>query len=164
MCLRWVRLHYNFTEQNNNYNNYYYDENNLNYSSRVNDEEIFDNNNYNYLNYNARFPNKDVSGFFEWTYNGIVFPQTSPVSSQPLSFTNIAGTTNVSDAGNPNHDYYDPDLTVNDRGINGGPYSVLNYNSANPNNSKAFIFDLDMPADLFPGQNVEIKAQGYHKN
>lgn len=44
------------------------------------------------------------------------------------------------------------------------PYSQLNYNASNPNNSRAFIFDLEMPVDLFPGQDVQIKAKGYHKN
>ena len=54
---------------------------------------------------------------------------------------------------------------INDRGINGGPYSNFNYNpTLNPNNSKAFIFDLDMPTDLFPAQSIDIKAKGYHKN
>jgi hypothetical protein len=56
-------------------------------------------------------------------------------------------------------------LSINDRGINGGPFSTFNYNpGSNTNNSKAFIFDLDMPTDLFPSQSVNIKAKGYHKN
>lgn len=110
------------------------------------------------------FPSNDVNGVFEWSYNGILLPRSAPNGNQPLSFINIAGNGTIIDSGNPNHDYYDIDLTINDRGINGGPYSQLNYNAANPNNSKSFIFDLDMPSDLFPGQNVEIKAKGYHKN
>lgn len=150
-----------------------FDEQHLDYNSQG-AEDIILNNNYYYpmcgcqLNSPSqnqiRFPNNDISGVFEWSYNGIAHPQVLPSGSQPLSFTNIAGTTNIVDSGNPNHDYYDIDLTINDRGINGGPYSQLNYNAANPNNSKAFIFDLDMPSDLFPSQNVQIKAKGYHKN
>jgi len=122
---------------------------------------IIDNNSSNQSIY---FPNPNVSGTFEWSYNGINFTSPTPNSSQPLSLIKIVGPTSEIDGGNPNHDYYDIDLTINDRGINGGPFSQLNYNAANPNNSKAFIFDLDMPSDLFPGQNVEIKAKGYHKN
>lgn len=111
------------------------------------------------------FPNPNVAGFFEWSYNsGTTFGHPAVNSSLPLSVIMIAGNSNTLNNGNPNHKFYDIDLTINDSGINGGPYSQLNYNAANPNNSKAFIFDLDMPADLFPGQNVEIKAKGYHKN
>lgn len=108
------------------------------------------------------WPNLNSPGFFQWTYNYYTIPFSNQTST--LTFTNVSGPNNDVDGGNPNHEYYDIDLTINDRGVNGGPYSVLNYNAANPNNSKAFIFDLEMPADLFPGQNVEIKAQGYHKN
>jgi hypothetical protein len=110
------------------------------------------------------FPGNNVNGSFEWSYNGFLLPKSAPAGNEPLSFINIAGTNNIIDSGNPNHEYYDIDLTVNDRGINGGPFSQLNYNAANPNNSKAFIFDLDMPTDLFPTQTVDIKAKGYHKN
>jgi hypothetical protein len=112
----------------------------------------------------TKFPNPNLSGSFEWSYNGLTISCPTPNSSQPLSLVKIVGLSNDIDGGNPNHDYYDIDLTINDRGINGGPFSQLNYNAANPNNSKACIFDLDMPSDLFPGQNVEIKAKGYHKN
>lgn len=111
------------------------------------------------------FPNPNVSGFFEWSYNGININCPIPIAGQPLALTRIAGQTNDINGGNPNHNYYDIDLTINDRGRNGGPYSLLNYNPiSNPNNSKAFIFDLDMPTDLFPGQSIDIKAKGYHKN
>lgn len=110
------------------------------------------------------FPNVNVQGFFEFSYNGIQATFVNPTSGSPLNLTNIQGQVDDINGGNPNHSFYDIDLTINDRGINGGPFSQLNYNASNPNNSKAFIFDLDMPADLFPGQNIEIKAKGYHKN
>ena len=110
------------------------------------------------------FPNPTISGFFEWSYNGIDINCPIPSAGQPLALTKIIGPLTDIDGGNPNHDYYDIDLTINDRGINGGPYSQLNYTPSNPTNSKAFIFDLDMPTDLFPGQNVNITAKGYHKN
>jgi hypothetical protein len=114
---------------------------------------------------NSLFPSTGISGVFEWSYNGFSLPHAASAGTDPLSFINTPGTTNTIDAGNPKHDYYDIDLTINDRGIKGGPYSQLNYNpTSNPNNSKAFIFDLDIPTDLFPGQNVNITAKGYHKN
>ncbi|MDB4324282.1 hypothetical protein N9963_02675 [Crocinitomicaceae bacterium] len=113
----------------------------------------------------AGFPTPSSSGFFQWTYNGIDLPCTIPSGGDPLVLTKTIGTTSIIDAGNPNNAYYDIDLTVNDRGRIGGPYSILNYNpSINPSNGKAFIFDLEMPTDLFPGQQVDINAKGYHKN
>lgn len=111
------------------------------------------------------YPNPNVPGFFEWSYNyGVTFGSPAVSSSSPLNYTLIAGNNSMSNSGNPNHRFYDIDLTINDIGVSGGPYSQLNYNAANPNNSKAFIFDIDMPIDLFPTQTVDIKAKGYHKN
>ncbi len=110
-------------------------------------------------------PNPNIAGFFEWSFNGIDYRYGVNTNNQnPLVTTFIGGQINDINGGNPNHDYYDIDLTINDRGVNGGTYSQLNYNAPNPNNSKAFIFDLDMPTDLFPTQSVDIKAKGYHKN
>ena len=115
--------------------------------------------------YPSQFPTPSVPGFFEWSYNGIDINCTIPSAGNPLVLTKIVGPTDAINGGNPNHNYYDIDLSINDRGINGGPYSNFNYNpGSNTNNSKAFIFDLDMPTDLFPGQSVDIKAKGYHKN
>lgn len=111
------------------------------------------------------FPNPSTSGFFRWRYNGIDIPVSRPNAGQPLNLDVVIGSSGLINTGDPNHEYYDIDLTVNDRGRNGGPYSLNNYSPAsNPNGSKAFIFDLDIPADLFTGQSVTIKAKGYHKN
>ena len=118
--------------------------------------------------YTSLFPDPTKPGFFRWTYNtdGIDLNCATPTGSQPLVLTKIIGPTlGTVDVGNPNHDYYDIDLTINDRGLLGGPYSILNYNpTINPSNGKAFIFDLEMPSDLFPGQQVDIISKGYHKN
>ena len=114
---------------------------------------------------NSAWPQADVAGFFNWTYNGIDLPVSEPSGGDPLQFTEIIGSTDIIDAGNPNHEYYDIDLTINDRGVNGGMYSLSNLEpSINLSNGKAFIFDLVMPTDLFQDQNVDVKAKGYHKN
>jgi hypothetical protein len=113
----------------------------------------------------AAFPTVSTSGFFNWTYNGINLPCATPSGSDPLVLNRIVGNSTTLNAGNPNNDYYDIDLTVNDRGLMGGPYSLNQFNSAaNPSNGRAFIFDIDMPADLFTGQQVNITAEGYQKN
>ncbi len=119
-----------------------------------------------FQNFQTGFPNTGVNGFFRWTYNGIDLPCIVPSGSDPLVLTKIIGTTGTTvNSGNPNHEYYDIDLTINDRGRNGGPYCIQNYNPTyNPSNGKAYIFDLEMPADLFPSVPVNIKAKGYHRN
>lgn len=118
---------------------------------------------YDWSKINSIFPNQNSLGYFEWSFNHEKLPKIIN-NATSISFTNIESSIELNNTGNPKHKYYNIDLSVNDRGINGGPYSQLNYNAANQNNSRAFIFDLEMPADLFPGQNVEIKAKGYHKN
>lgn len=142
----------------NNPNNYF--KSGLNYNDpETKKDGLFCQSNTN------EFPNPNVPGFFEWSYNaGITFGYPTVGSSSSLSVTMIAGSSNSTNSGHPNHKYYDIDLTRNDLGKFGGPYSQQNYNASNPNNSRAFIFDLEMPVDLFPGQDVEIKAKGYHSN
>lgn len=119
-----------------------------------------------YSTTNSLFPNSSSSGFFEWTYNGLDLPCTVPSATDPLVLTKVVGTVGTTvNTGNPNHEFYDIDLTLSDRGRFGGPNSWNNYFPvSNPNNSKAFIYNLSIPADLFPGQNVDIKAKAYHKN
>ena len=114
----------------------------------------------------SAFPNAAYQGLFEWIYNGVNLPCATPTAGQPLVLTRVIGPTGTTaNAGSPNNAYYDTDLTVNDRGRTGGPYSSLNYNpTLNPSGGKAFIIDLEMPSDLFPGQQLDIKAKGYHRN
>ena len=109
------------------------------------------------------FPNTNVPGIFIWSYNGISLTGTSNGS---YPFTNIPGTTNIVDAGNPDPKYMDIDMTVNDRGRLGGPYSILNYNpTLNPSNGKAYIYDIELPEVISsPTQPIQIKASGYHRN
>ena len=110
------------------------------------------------------FPNIDVPGVFRWSYNGFTLSGSGTAGN--LAFVNIPGSTNIINSGNPESQFYDIDLTLNDRGREGGPYSILNYlPSANPSNSKAFIFDLEIPTTLQPStQSIKVRAQGYHRN
>jgi hypothetical protein len=110
------------------------------------------------------FPNIDVPGVFRWSYNGFTLSGSGTAGN--LGFVNIPGSTNIINSGNPESQFYDIDLTLNDRGREGGPYSILNYlPTANPTNSKAFIFDLEIPTILQPStQSIKVRAQGYHRN
>lgn len=113
----------------------------------------------------CQFPNRDAPGTFKWTYNGFSIPGVGSIPGN-LTFVNVAGSQNTVNAGNPGAEYTDIDLTRNDRGRLGGPYSILNYNpTTNPSNGKAFIFDLDIPTTLqATSQPVNIRAKGYHRN
>ena len=110
------------------------------------------------------FPNSGVPGVLIWTYNGVALG--IGIGGGPYPITNIAGTTNIIDAGNPDPKYMDIDMTVNDRGRLGGPYSILNYNpTLNPSNGKAYIYDIELPEVISsPTQPIQIKASGYHRN
>ncbi|MBK7762567.1 MAG: hypothetical protein IPI46_04250 [Bacteroidetes bacterium] len=122
-------------------------------------------NSQNGLGQFTSFPSHYTPGFFKWTYNGIS-PGGSGTPGTNLVFINIPGTNDIVDAGNPAPEYTDIDLTRNDRGRLGGPYSILNYNpTINPSNGKAFIYDLEIPTNLQPTtQPINIKAKAYHRN
>ena len=119
-----------------------------------------------YSSTTSLFPAVSSAGYFEWTYNGVDIPCSAPTASNPLVLTRVLGTVGTTtNSANPNHEFYDIDLTVGDRGRFGGPYTWNNYFPvSNPSGSRAFIYDLNIPADLFPGQNVDIKAKAYHRN
>ena len=62
--------------------------------------------------------------------------------------------------GIPSIDHYDIDMTINDIGTYGGPYSIDNY--INNTNGKARIYDLDIPFEIWSGQTPTVKAKGAH--
>ena len=110
----------------------------------------------------AAFPNPAYGGFFEWNHNSIGLPQPPISGSNPLVYGEMGNGGANENGGSPAHEFYDLDLTVNDRGRAGGPWGYANF----PENTdaKALIYDLDMPADLFPGQDVDIRAKAYQRN
>ena len=107
----------------------------------------------------AAFPNPDIAGFFEWNHNSHGLPNPSVNANDPLVYTEVGNGGDNVDGGSPEHEYYDLDLTVNDRGRAGGPWGTANF----PADGKSFVFDLDIPADLFPGQEIDIKAKAYQR-
>ena len=98
-------------------------------------------------------------GFFQWSYNTFTPTITNEGSAE---LNRISGNTG-SDTGHPSHFFYDIDMTRNDVGTTGGPYSTSNYPTSS-GSAKAFIYYLDMPTDLFPNDDIQINAEGYHKN
>ena len=107
----------------------------------------------------AAFPNPDIAGFFEWNHNSHGLPNPAVNANDPLVYTEVGNGGENVNGGSPEHEYYDLDLTVNDRGRAGGPWGTANF----PTDGKSFVFDLDIPADLFPGQEIDIKAKAYQR-
>jgi hypothetical protein len=66
----------------------------------------------------------------------------------------------VVNQGSPALQYYDIDLTRNDMGTFGGPYSIDNY--WNTATGRARVYDLTMPFEIWNGSTPSIKAEGTH--
>jgi len=66
------------------------------------------------------------------------------------------------DRGHPSIYFQDINMSRNDPGTYGGPYSWDNY--YNTGAGKARVFDLNMPAEIWPGQTPTIKAGAVHTN
>ena len=64
--------------------------------------------------------------------------------------------------GNPSIQYYDINMTRNDMGTYGGPFTWQNYHDTTAN-GRARVFDLDMPFEIWMGQSPTIKANAVHK-
>jgi hypothetical protein len=104
------------------------------------------------------FPNATVPGLFLWTYNGVGFNSVTP---PPSNLSVITGPANDINGGEPAHKYYDIDLTVNDRGRNGGPFTGTNYITGS---GKAMISYLNIPSDFFPNVQLDVHADSYCGN
>jgi hypothetical protein len=123
---------------------------------------------------------EDGSGVPKFFYNGFYLSDRDECCTTPDFVTgNVSGGYNdaaeiiltldeygrtthseVVDKGMPSIEYYDIDMTINDIGAYGGPYSIDNY--INNTSGKARIYDLDMPFEIWSGQTPTIKAKGAH--
>ena len=108
----------------------------------------------------------NTPGYLEWSYNDLpcIFSCT-PTASQPLVLNHVFGSEVPADAvdgGKPTHEFYDTDLTINDRGRDGGTWGSANFPAEL--DGKAYIYTLDMPADLFPSVPVNVSARSYQRH
>lgn len=108
----------------------------------------------------------NAPGYFEWSFNDQAGQFIcTPNSTQPLVLNHVFGNevpSNAIDGGKPSHEFYDTDLTVNDRGRDGGTWGTANYPAEL--DGKAYIYTLDMPADLFPSVPVNVSARSYQRH
>ena len=110
---------------------------------------------------NANIPNKGIPGFFEWVHNTHPLNNNEPSESDPLVFSEFGIDATVVNGGAPDHEYYDVNLSVNDKGRAGGPWGTANFPA--DSDAKGFIFDIDIPTDLYPGQDIDLKVKAYHR-
>ena len=64
------------------------------------------------------------------------------------------------DKGSPSLQYYDIDMTRNDIGTFGGPYSLDNYTATGTGNAR--VYDLNMPFEIWSGQTPQVEAEATH--
>lgn len=105
--------------------------------------------------------NFNNQGFFDFLYNGKQWDTGFPSAGNNLVLNEVAGPDDPIDGGSPEHRFYDLDLTVNDRGRSGGTWGFDNF--PEEGSGKAFIYDLQIPTDLYPGQDINLKAKAYHR-
>lgn len=68
--------------------------------------------------------------------------------------------THALDQGSPAIEFYDIDLTRNNRGSGGGGFTVENYIAAGT--GRARVFNLMMPSEIWNGMSPSVKADGTH--
>jgi hypothetical protein len=112
-----------------------------------------------------------LTGSIKLLYNGFDGISGVPNSQLVGNWLNNSGTvsidslgritsTNSINQGSPALQYYDIDLTRNDIGTFGGPYSIDNY--WNTANGRARVYELNMPFEIWNGSTPSIKAEGIH--
>lgn len=75
---------------------------------------------------------------------------------------NVLGGAIPQNEGDPSIQYYDIDLTRNNMGRFGGPYTWDNYHG-NSTSGKGRVYLLDMPFEFWPGQTPTINADAVHE-
>ena len=107
--------------------------------------------------------NYTKGGFRNGHVNSVVGNDNLANNADNLSISNDGicnDSTYCVNKGLPSLEYYDIDLTPNDRGAYGGPYSIDNYH--NTAAGKARVYDLDMPFEIWNGQTPQVKAKAVH--
>jgi hypothetical protein len=114
------------------------------------------------LYYNYIFCPGGNNGYYSLTTgNNAIYTNPSGVNMLTLDeLGKSTNTTYVVNQGSPALQYYDIDLTRNDIGTFGGPYSIDNY--WNTATGRARVYDLNMPFEIWNGSTPSIKAEGTH--
>ena len=156
----------------NIYNNYFNHNNNYSSGTRYNSHigySSLSTSNQPVIQYNVfTCPNwYNSSGGIYWNsslistnYNN--FRESSSNYTYRTSDGKITVGANAINKGNPSIQYYDIDMTRNDLGTYGGPFTWENYHDTT-SNGRGRVFNLDMPFEIWMGQTPTIKADAVHK-
>ena len=95
------------------------------------------------------------------SFNNVV-GNINGTSANTLSYDSFGRCTDaqVVDKGSPSLIYYDIDMTRNNLGTFGGPWSIDNYFSTAA--GKARVYDLSMPFEIWSGQTPQVQAKSAH--
>lgn len=111
------------------------------------------------------------SGSYTQAYYGL-FSSGWPVSRQGIynSRTSVGLSDDAQiisegkDIGSPSPKFFDADLTRSDIGHFGGDNSWEMFHGEASVSGAAYIIDLDLPSEIWPGQTVNLKAEAVHTN
>ena len=108
-----------------------------------------------------------IYNYFRGSLPGVVLNQVSgntQITAGSIvsmdSYGRSTDATLVVDQGSPAIEFYDIDLTRNNRGSGGGGFTVENFIAAGA--GRARVYNLSMPSEIWNGMSPSVKADGTH--
>jgi hypothetical protein len=150
----------------NIFNNYFVHNGNSNdyrYNKHIGGSSLSTNNQPMVL-YNVFVSNYGSDGGVFWNTNLSNTNHNQAVTFSGNTYNSSTGKVTAGkgiNEGNNGIEYYDIDMTRNDVGTYGGPYSWDNFH--NTATGKARVYNLDVPFELWMGQTPSLKADAVHQ-
>ena len=151
-----VNLFNNYFVHNGTYNN-------SNYNKHIGGNSLSSNNQPMIL-YNVFVSNYGSNGGVYWNTNLSNSNNNQAVTFTGNTYSSSTGKVTAGvgiNEGNNGIQFYDIDMTRNDVGTYGGPFSWDNFH--NTATGKARIFNLDVPSEVWMGQIPNLKADAVHQ-
>ena len=151
-----INVFNNYFVHNGNYNN-------STYNKHIGGNYISSNNQPMIL-YNVFVSNYGSNGGVYWNTNLSNSNNNQTVTFTGNTYNNSTGKVTAGagiNEGNNGIQFYDIDMTRNDVGTYGGPFSWDNFH--NTATGKARIFNLDVPSEVWMGQSPNLKADAVHQ-
>ena len=151
-----INVFNNYFVHNGNYNN-------STYNKHIGGNYISSNNQPMIL-YNVFVSNYGSNGGVYWNTNLSNSNNNQAVTFTGNTYSSSTGKVTAGvgiNEGNNGIQFYDIDMTRNDVGTYGGPFSWDNFH--NTATGKARIFNLDVPSEVWMGQTPNLKADAVHQ-
>ena len=152
----------------NVFNNYFVHNAIANYNSSTYNKHIggssLSTNNQPMVLYNVFVSNYGTNGGVYWNTNLSNTNHNQAVTFTGNTYSSSTGKVTAGkgiNEGNNGIEFYDIDMTRNDVGTYGGPYSWDNFH--NTATGKARVYNLDVPFELWMGQTPSLKADAVHQ-